>query len=335
MTMAGPPPAVAAVRSAVRASLTDFDATPGSLVLVACSGGADSLALAAATAFVAPRMGLRAGALIVDHSLQQGSDEVARRAAGQCRAMGLNPVRVLTVTVDQAPPGGPEAQARAVRYAGLSASAQRLEAAAVLLGHTRDDQAEQVLLGLLRGSGARSLSGMPPVRELGGQVQLVRPLLTVSRHQTRQVCAELGLTPWEDPHNDDPRFARVRARQVLEQMNRQLGPAMTSSLARTASLLRDDAEVLDEMAQTAQWQLGELPWPVAELERLRRAIRTRLWHAAALQARSPGTDLTAEHVAAIDALITHWRGQGPLHLPGGVRAYREDDQVWITGPAPS
>ncbi len=151
------PPPVAAVRNAVRASLAGL--MPGDLVLAACSGGQDSLALAAALAFVAPRAGLRAGAVTVDHGLQEGSAEHAARLMPTLSGLGLDPVLVATVAV--AGPGGPEAAARTARYAALEKTAADVGAAAVLLGHTLDDQAETVLLGLARGSGPRSLAGMP------------------------------------------------------------------------------------------------------------------------------------------------------------------------------
>lgn len=344
--MPGPPPAVAAVRVAVRRALTTVPLgrvpappaahrAPGPdapLLLVACSGGADSLALAAGTAFVAPRLGWRAGAVVVDHLLQEGSGEVAAVAADRCRELGLDPVAVVRVEVR--PTGeGPEADARTARYAALTERADALDARAVLLGHTRDDQAEQVLLGLARGSGARSLSGMAPWRELGGGgTVLGRPLLTLTRAQTARACAELGLDPWHDPHNDDPRFARVRARRAVADLERDLGPGIFAGLARSAELLRDDADALDEVARTAYLELGEQPWEVGRLRGLPRAVRTRVWRHAALAAGSPGTDLTSEHLLAVDELVTAWRGQGPLHLPGGVRAYRAGERVGIGAP---
>ncbi|MFK5635758.1 MULTISPECIES: tRNA lysidine(34) synthetase TilS [unclassified Ornithinimicrobium] len=339
--MPGPPPAVAAVRAEVRHALTGLDLPDHAAVVVACSGGADSLALAAATAFVAPRLGLRAGAAVVDHRLQEGSAQVAHRAAAQCRELGLDPVDVVPVEVAVSAEG-PEADARTARYAALAASAHRRGAAAVLLGHTLDDQAEQVLLGLVRGSGSRSLSGMPRVRPLGaetgdapsGTTTLLRPLLGVGRRTTARACAELGLIPWQDPHNEDELFLRVRARRALADLEADLGPGLVVGLSRTADLLRDDADALDEEARTAYLRLGGPPWPADALVELPRAVRTRLWRRAALDAGSPGTDLTSQHLLTVDRLVTAWRGQGPLHLPGGVRAGRSGGQVWV-GAGPS
>src|SRR5499427_8601350 len=202
----GPPPAVAEVRSAVRRCLGEF--AEGDLVLAACSGGADSLALAAALAHEGPRCGLRAGGVTVDHGLQPGSAEVASEVTRVLTGLGLEPVVCLRVGVPREPGhGGPEAAARTARYAALADAADRTGAAAVLLAHTRDDQAESVLLGLARGSGGRSLAGMPARR---GPYR--RPLLAVRRAITGAACAELGLEPWQDPHNRDFRFARARVR---------------------------------------------------------------------------------------------------------------------------
>lgn len=317
----GPPPAVAQVRRAVRATLADAPA--GARVLVACSGGADSLALAAALAFEAPRAGLRGGGLTVDHGLQSGSARHARIVVRTLHDLGLVPVEQLSVTVGRA--GGPEAAARGARYTALAEAADRLDAWAVLLGHTRDDQAETVLLGLARGSGARSLSGMAPV---AGRYR--RPLLGVRRAATRQACAAAGLRPWDDPHNSDPGYARVRVRnRALPALEAELGPGMTEALARSAELLRDDADALDAWASRARVRArdpdGGLDAKV--LAELPRAVRTRVLRSAALDAGAPATDLTATHVGAVDALVTAWRGQRRIELPGGVAARRVSGRV--------
>ena len=355
--MPGPPPAVAATRVAVRRWLGWEGLPAGALVLVACSGGADSLALAAACGFVAPRAGLRVAAVVIDHGLQDGSAAVAARVVEQLGGLEEPvPAEVVQVVVGQSP-AGPEADAREARYAALADTAYRLGAAVVLVGHTRDDQAEQVLLGLARGSGARSLGGMAPRRALGrpqgnhparsvgvegnhsarsvgneDEVVLGRPFLGVTRVQTVAACAELGVEPWADPHNDDERFARVRARRALADLDAALGPGLAAGLARTADLLREDAAALEELSEAAYRDLGEQPWAVAALTKLPRAVRTRLWRHLALAAGSPGTDLTSEHLKAVDTLVTAWRGQGPLPLPGGVRAHREGGRVTVAVP---
>ena len=311
----GPAPAVAAVRLAVRRGLADLE--PGDLVLVAASGGADSLALAAATSFEAPRLGLRSGAVTVDHGLQVGSEQRARDVAAVLTGLGLAPVDVRTARVGSA--GGPEAAARAARYELLAAAADEHAAVAVLLAHTRDDQAETVLLGLARGAGARSLSGMAPV---AGRYR--RPLLALDRATVRSAAG--GLPVWDDPHNADPAFARSRVRlAALPALESALGPGVSAALARTAALLRADADALDGWAGRAH---GEVAGPdgaldVTGLGLLPAAVRTRVIRRAALSAGSPPSDLQAEHVAAVDALVTGWHGQGPLQLPGGVAVRRE------------
>ena len=305
-------PSVAAVRTAVRRALRSVPAD--SLVLVACSGGADSLALAAATAFVAPRMGVRAGLVTVDHGLQPGSAARAAAVAEWGRSAGLDPVEAATVDVSGRP-GGPEAAAREARYEALTSAAERSGAAAVLLGHTRDDQAETVLLALARGAGPRGLAGMPHRRGL-----LLRPLLEVSRDDTRKACAALGLAAWADPHNTDPAYARSRVRaDALPALIAALGPGVVANLARTAALTAADVAFLDRVAAEA---LTDCRSPaglsVRALSGLSPAIRTRVLHAWARELGAPGAALSHRHVVALDALVTHWHGQGAASLPGGI-----------------
>jgi len=316
-----PDAATAAVRHAVRASLADLG--PGDLVLAACSGGADSLALAAALAFEAPGAGLRAGAVVVDHDLRPGSARVAADAADCLRALGLHPVDVVTVEVESTG-DGLEASARSARYAALEAAADRYGALTVLLGHTLDDQAEQVLLGLTRGSGARSLSGMPSAR---GRFR--RPLLGVSREQCRASVAAEGLTWWDDPMNEDPAFTRVRARRAVADLERDLGPGVAAALARTASQLRDDADHLDGLADTAVASLGPQPWAVEALAGIPRAVRTRAWRRLLVAAGAPAGRVGTRHTDACDRLLTAWHGQGPVHAPGDLLVVRSGGRVTI------
>lgn len=305
---------IAQVRTAVERNLGGLaDDAP---VVVAVSGGPDSLALARAVA-----LGRRpATAVIIDHGLQQDSSTVAEHAASQCHSFGLADVRIVRVEVPQGPgTGGLEAAARHVRRAALLDVANSLGAPAILLGHTRDDQAETVLLRLARGSGARSLAAMAPVAGIWR-----RPLLGVSRDVVRRSVADLAT--WNDPHNDDERFARVRVRRsALPALSEALGPAVIDGLARSADLLRDDADALDDWAarSTAQCQDADGALDIDELARLPRAVRTRIMRAAALAAGSSPTDLTAAHIDRIDELMTRWRGQGPIDLPGGIAARRE------------
>ena len=313
----GPAPAVASIRNAVRECLADL--APDDLVLAACSGGADSLALAAALAFVAPRAGLRAGGVTVDHGLQDGSDGRAASVTTALAGLGLDPVRCVAVRVERA--GGPEAAARTARYEALSRVAAETGAVAVLLGHTLDDQAETVLLGLARGSGPRSLAGMPPRRGV-----FRRPLLGLRRPVTAGACAALGLEPWQDPHNGDRRYARVRVRlDALPALEAAVGPGVAEALARTADQLRADAEVLENIS--SERTRGDSPLSASSLAGLPGAVRTRVLRSAALAAGCPAGALTAGHVARLEELITDWHGQRWIDLPGGVRASRRGGQL--------
>lgn len=286
--MTGPPVATAEVRLAVRRCLAGLDGP----VTAAVSGGADSLALAAALAFERPG----SGAVVVDHQLQPGSDEVAARAAAQCTGLGLT-ASVLTGTVN----GHNEGDARELRYALLDSVD-----ATVLLGHTLDDQAESVLLGLVRGSGTRAASGMPPAR---GRYR--RPLLEVTRETTHRACAEAGLVPWEDPHNDDSSYTRVKARKLLD------GLGVTPGLARSARLLREDADALDALTVLTDDVTALLAMPAA--------LRSRSLKGWAEQ--HCGQAVTSVHVDALRALVEAWKGQGPVALPGGGRAVREQGRL--------
>ena len=299
--MTGPPSATAAVRLAVRRVLPDGQ------VAAAVSGGADSLALAAALAFERPG----ALALVVDHALQPGSAEVAARAAEQCRAMGLA-AHVLTAPPAEAGAGGPEGRARALRYALLDTAADDLGLQAVLLGHTLDDQAESVLLGLARGSGARALAAMAPTR---GHYR--RPLLGLARATTAAACHQAGLTAWHDPHNADPAYARVRVRRdVLPALEAALGPGVAQALARTATQLREDGDALDALTP----DLEDSP-RTAVLEALLPAVRARALKRWA--ERRGGQAVTAAHVEALRGLVERWHGQGAVALPGGARVARD------------
>ena len=334
---------MADVRRAVRDALAPLaSARPDSLALVALSGGPDSLALAAAAAFEAPRAGLRAGAVIVDHGLQPGSAEVAERAAAQARELGLAPVLIRRVQVGSS--GGPEAAARDARYAALEAACAETGAAAILLGHTLDDQAESVLLGLARGSGATSLQGMAAAGGPGGAH--LRPLLGIRRATTAAACVDQGLAAWTDPQNADPAFSRVRVRErVLPVLEAELGPGIAEALARTAEQLREDASALDAMTDELVEDLvlegadpvteepypgGGISLPVAGLAANPPAIRHRLIR---LVVESEfGRSLTRAQTLQVARLVTDWHGQGTIDLPG-VTAARVGRSIVFTAAA--
>jgi tRNA(Ile)-lysidine synthase len=326
------PPGAVAAHDLLRAVRNSLAQLPDGLVVVACSGGPDSLALAAATAEVCAASGRPSGALVVDHQLQAGSAHVAKTAAHECRELGLSPVEVLTVTV--ASGAGPEASARVARYEAMDAMAAELGAVAVLLGHTRDDQAETVLLGLARGSGPRSLAGMPASRG-----HYLRPLLGVRRQTIRTACDHWELTPWDDPHNSDPTFTRVRVRdEVLPVLESQLGPGIAESLVRTADLARADCDALDEWA--SRELSGHVTGPQVEpvtassldcrhLLALPQAVRTRVIRMWLLSQGAPQQRLAAEHIWQVDRVVSQWRGQGPVSLPGRICVRRECDRLWV------
>lgn len=314
-------PATLEIIQAVRAQ-TGGGQAAGPMV-AAVSGGADSLALAHAVAHVCAERDLPYAAVTVDHGLQDGSARRARDVVDQLSALGFTDVAVRTVDVTPASgsSAGPEADARSARYGVLEAEAAE-RGADLLLGHTLDDQAETVLLGLLRGSGPRSLAGMA-VRS-GPRL---RPLLGIRRERTRTACAELGLDVWDDPHNADPRFTRSRIRQqVLPMLADQLGPGIPEALARTADLARSDADLLDSLAndlypgvvsssKDRDAARGEHPTlSCAPLARTDPALRTRVikrWLTDCGAAEVPYV-----HVRAVEALIVDWHGQHQVQLRG-------------------
>ena len=297
-------PTVATGRNLVREALGDL--APGSHVVVGVSGGADSLALAAVTAFVADRGSLELSAVVVDHGLQHGSDEVAARAVQQLDGLG---VRSAVRRVDVGRDGGPEAAARTARREVLAASG----ADAVLLAHTLDDQAETVLLGLGRGSGPRSIAGMAPRDGLWR-----RPFLSLRRASTEQICRAHGLTWWTDPHNSDPAFRRSRVRgEVMPLLEDVLGHGVAEALARTADQVRADGHLLDELAA----QVAD-PLDVATLAALPPALRSRVLRRVALAAGALGAELSSTHLAGLDRLVTDWHGQQRIELPGRVSVTR-------------
>jgi len=283
-------------------------------IRIGLSGGADSLALTAAAAWArdhrrGPLAGVPVSARIVDHGLQPGSGDIARTAAGQADQLGI-PADIVPVDVEPAKLGV-EAAAREARYTALS----RGPDAVVLLAHTLDDQAETVLLGLARGSGVRSLSGMAVVRG-----RFVRPFLAVRRTDTEQACRDWGLTYWTDPSNSDPAYARSRLRKAMSTLDSTLGPGLPEALARTAELARTDADYIDEMTLSTGVNPYQPALPISELATLHPALRHRILLA---WLRTLGNDqVTRDHVLAVDSLITTWHGQKSIPVPGG-RVVRE------------
>ena len=306
--------AIVAIRNAVKPHLSQLEA--GDRVLVAVSGGADSLALASAILRESEEFAITPIAVTVDHQLQTGSGDQAKKVESQLKEMGYEKVLCKKVVVTTE--SGLEAGARDARYQALSACAEEEKAAKVFLGHTRDDQAETVLLGLARGSGTRSLSGMAIENGI-----YIRPLLGITRSETVAACSEIGIEPWNDPHNGNTEFSRVRVRtEVLPIMEEKLGPGIAAALSRSAAILRDDADALDAITDREISQLDLSSLDCQHLSSLARAIRSRVLRAALYAAGAPSGSITADHLAAVEALVTSWHGQGALSLPGGVKVER-------------
>ena len=290
-------------------------------MLVACSGGADSLALLSATVFEGHKLGARVIGVTVDHGLQDGSAEHAARVVSQMAAMGVDETASARVTVE---PGGrgTEAAAREARYAVLDQMSEHFGAELVLLGHTRDDQAETVLLGLARGSGGRALAGMRRAFDA-----YRRPLLDVGRDDTVTACQVEGLDFWEDPHNADPTFARSRVRHtVLPLLEKELGPGIAAALARTADQLREDIDLLDGLSSATYDDVradGGLDAPRLAAQPV--AVAHRVLRLAALDAGAPAAELFRVHVLALAALLGPQPRPGEVQLPGRVTAVRAGD----------
>ena len=285
-------------------------------ILIGVSGGADSLALALATYQEASHHGVEVIALIIDHGLQEGSDKTANSAAENLRKIGIINIEIVRVHVEII--DGLEASARRARYSAFDAAIVKYSPDYFFLAHTKNDQAESVLLGLARGSGTRSLSGMAEENEI-----YIRPILQIDRSTTEEVCRENNLSPWIDPHNSDESYARVRVRKnILPILENDLGPGIIDALSRSARILREDADALDQYADDFLKAKTSQDLDVELLATLPKAVRSRVLRRVILAAGAPSGSITADHVAAVEALITAWHGQGEVSLPGGVKVGR-------------
>ena len=316
---------VPAVRNAVRTWLEKFEA--GDKALVAVSGGADSLALAHALSVEAKLLAIYVVGVTVDHQLQKESATQAQKTVNQLSTMDL---KCVVKKVEVHIKDGLEASARAARYKALDEIAISENAIAVFLGHTQDDQAETVLLGLARGSGTRSLSGMAAHSGI-----FIRPLLELTRETTESYCKESDLSFWKDPHNEDSQFARVRVRtQAIPVLEKTIGPGISEALARSSHLLREDADALDHWAEHEAMKLDLADLECAHLEALPKAIRTRVLRIAIYAQGAPSGSVTAEHVSVVEALISAWKGQGASNLPGGVKVERISGRLSLSTQRP-
>lgn len=311
-------------RRVVRNALAHFE--PGDRILLAVSGGADSLLLAAATNLEASKIGIALSALVVDHQLQNGSGEVALGAQKKLIKLGITEAKISQVeVVGNVGNGGMEAAARRARYEALDAEADRIGAVAIFLGHTEDDLAETVLLGLARGSGTRSLSGM--AFHVG---RYVRPFLELTRAQVLSACKESGIEFWSDPHNEELSFARVRVRnEILPKMEKEIGPGISKALARTSRILREDADALDLIAGDIFASLADpTQIPIELISELPIAVRKRVIKRA-IEAMGAPT-ISAEQILEVEALVAAWKGQGAVALAGGITARRDSGRLTLS-----
>ena len=280
--------------------------------------------MALAIALFAECGGEKAIPVVVDHGLQPNSDQITAKVVAQLKTIGYK--RVETAVAQVIVTDGLEASARRARYKVFHQFIDSYQPKYFFLAHTLNDQAETALLGLARGSGARSLSGMATQNNL-----FVRPLLKITRQMSEAACAEAGIDFWSDPHNQDLKFARVRVRKnVLPTLEENLGPGITEALVRTADLLRDDADALDGFANEFFAQVDSKNLEINDLERLPKAIRSRVLRLAIYQAGAPSGSLTAEHIEAAEALISNWHGQKEVSLPGNVKLLRNSGRIVLS-----
>ena len=311
------------LQNAVQNLLKDLD--PGDLVLVGCSGGADSLALVWTTSVVGKRLELKTGVVIVDHQLISESNDVAQNAKKQCEQLGIEKVIIKKVVVNQTNEGL-EAAARIARYEAFENVLHETNAKVILLAHTQDDQAETVLMRLTRGSGAKSLSGMSAISG-----KYLRPFLHLRKKIVHDSLDLIGMKAWQDPANFDNQYLRVKVRQeLMPKLIEVLGEGAISSLDKTSQLLRLDNQALDELAQQfvdAQDDVKKNGLKVKELENLPEAIRTRVLKICAVASGVHPGPFSFEHIEAIDALVKNWHGQGNVDLPGFIQATRVDGSL--------
>lgn len=307
-------PALLELRKAVRVWFERIE--PNSKVCIGVSGGADSLALAAASKLEAENFAIDLIAVVVDHKLQENSEKIAQFAKQQLITLGYKDVFIGQANVQIT--DGLEASARRARYKVFQQAIETYGATSFLLGHTKNDQAEGVLLGLARGSGTKSLSGMQEVSGI-----FIRPLLTIDRLTTEAACREVGIDFWVDPHNSDQEFARVRVREnILPLLENEIGPGITDSLSRSAKLLREDAIALDQWAEEVFGKIEPSSIEISLLTELPIAIRSRILRLAIYAMGAPAGSISAAHIEPIEALVSDWRGQGHTALPGGVKVSR-------------
>jgi tRNA(Ile)-lysidine synthase len=320
-------PALLELRKAVRVWFEKLE--PNSKVCIGVSGGADSIALAAASKLEASNFPIDLVAVIVDHGLQENSEKIAEFAKQQLIKLGYQDVFIGKANVQIT--DGLEASARRARYKVFQQAIETYGPVYFFLGHTKNDQAEGVLLGLARGSGTKSLSGM---QEISGI--FVRPLLGIDRATTEIACHEASIEFWNDPHNSNQEFTRVRVREnILPILENEIGPGITDALARSAKILREDAIALDGWAEDVYRQVDPLDIEISTLAGLPVAVRSRVLRLAIYAAGAPAGSISASHLEPIEAFVSDWRGQGHTSLPGGVKVCRISGRLSLSKPQPN
>ena len=320
-------PALLELRQAVRFWFEKLE--PNSKVCIGVSGGADSLALAAAAKLESKNFSIDLVAVIVDHGLQANSAEIAEFAKHQLIKLGFQDIFVGRASVQIT--DGLEASARRARYKVFQQAIETYGPNTFLLGHTKNDQAEGVLLGLARGSGTKSLSGMQEVSGI-----FVRPLLGIDRATTEIACHESNIEYWVDPHNSNQDFTRVRVRDnILPLLENDIGPGIIDALARSAKILREDAIALDEWAENVFRQVEPMDIEISILTTLPVAVRSRVLRMAIYAAGAPAGSISAAHLEPIEAFVSDWRGQGHTSLPGGVKVCRISGRLSLSKPQPN
>ncbi|MFZ9840585.1 MAG: tRNA lysidine(34) synthetase TilS [Candidatus Nanopelagicales bacterium] len=309
------------VVAAVADALADF---VGTNLIVACSGGPDSVSLAFATAELAPKHNWEVNVVIVDHQWSELSAANAQFAKDQLVAHGITNVEI--VVADPTPAENREAAARDIRYEILKTKSAALNDCPVLLGHTKDDQAETVLMRLVRGSGSKALAGMNPVRDV-----FIRPLLSLSRTEVHAAIPET-FSVIDDPANQDDSYLRVRVRKsILPTMRKDLGEDVVDGLYRSAELLRVDSDYFDqETKQKYQDALVESDLDIQQLSPLHTAIRTRVIQLWLINAGVPSGSLHQIHIKTVDELVSNWHGQKEINLPGGFEVKRSSNRLSIS-----
>jgi len=317
-------PALLELRKAVRFWFQKLEVN--SKVCVGVSGGADSLALAIAAQLEAESFNLDLIAVVVDHGLQENSAEIAAITEKRLKTIGYSNIFIGKANVINT--DGIEASARRARYKVFQQALDTFGATTFLLGHTKNDQAEGVLLGLARGSGTKSLSGM---QEITGP--FIRPFLNIDRSATQAACDEFGIEFWRDPHNLNTEFTRVRVREnILPLIEREIGPGIIDALSRSAKILREDATALDEWAERIFSGVDPADIDIALLGELPIAVRSRVLRLAIYAAGAPMGSISAAHLEPIEAFVSDWRGQGHTSLPGGVKVCRISGRLSLSKP---